>query len=424
MMMILKKISNIYYGWLIVAALFLSMAIGIGTRQGFGIFIDIWESEWEVSVSSLSLAASIGWLVNGLAAPIVGQLSDRYGPKIILIFSALTVSISSILIATSFNIITLSIYYGFLLSFATATGGPVGILLSKWFAKRRGLALGAVMAGGSIGSLFFIPLLTFISLSFSWQLAWIIIGLFGFIVVFPLFIIVLKNDPSELKNVPIDSTDEFSMNDIEEGPLWVDEWPKAYNSKPMWQLSIGYFVCGITTASISVHFINWAISENISPSEAAFSFGVLSAVNGISVFCSGYFSDKFERRYILSMVYFVRGIAFISLLLLSGQIALWAFAIIGGLSWLATVPLTTALTSEIYGYKKLGSLVGLINMSHQIGGAAAVILFGIVFDYYGNYDLGLWVGVITLLIASIASFTINERKFSSRFYDKNANQLN
>tara|TARA_B110000240_G_C13494177_1_gene450945 strand:+ start:962 stop:2230 length:1269 start_codon:yes stop_codon:yes gene_type:complete len=422
--MILKKISNIYYGWLIVAALFLSMAIGIGTRQGFGIFIDIWESEWEVSVSSLSLAASIGWLVNGLAAPIVGQLSDRYGPKIILIFSALTVSISSILIATSFNIITLSIYYGFLLSFATATGGPVGILLSKWFAKRRGLALGAVMAGGSIGSLFFIPLLTFISLSFSWQLAWIIIGLFGFIVVFPLFIIVLKNDPSELKNVPIDSTDEFSMNDIEEGPLWVDEWPKAYNSKPMWQLSIGYFVCGITTASISVHFINWAISENISPSEAAFSFGVLSAVNGISVFCSGYFSDKFERRYILSMVYFVRGIAFISLLLLSGQIALWAFAIIGGLSWLATVPLTTALTSEIYGYKKLGSLVGLINMSHQIGGAAAVILFGIVFDYYGNYDLGLWVGVITLLIASIASFTINERKFSSRFYDKNANQLN
>mgnify|MGYP001427572231 FL=1 len=421
--MILKKISNIYYGWLIVVALFLSMAIGIGTRQGFGIFIDIWGSEWEINVSSISLAASIGWLVNGLAAPIVGQLSDKYGPKIILIFSALTVSISSILIATSFNIITLSIYYGLLLSFATATGGPVGILLSKWFAKRRGVAMGAVMAGGSIGSLFFIPLLTFISLSFSWQLAWIIMGLFGFIVVVPLFILVLKNDPSDLKNIPTDTKGEFSSSDIEDGPLWVDEWSKAYSSKPMWQLSIGYFVCGITTASISVHFINWAISENISPSEAAFSFGVLSAVNGISVFCSGYFSDKFERRYILSMVYFVRGIAFLALLLLSGQLALWAFAIIGGLSWLATVPLTTALTSEIYGYKKLGSLVGLINMSHQIGGAGSVILFGIVFDYYGNYDLGLWVGVITLLIASIASFTINERKFSSRFYDKKANQL-
>ena len=416
------KQTNIYYGWLIVVALFLSMSLGIGTRQGFGIFVDLWSSEWKTNVSSISLAASIGWLVNGLAAPILGHLSDKYGPKIILIFSAIIISISSILVASSFNILTLSIYYGFLISFSTATGGPVGILLSKWFAKKRGLAMGAVMAGGSIGSLFFIPLLTFITLNFSWQLAWIVMGSFGLIVVVPLFIIVLKNDPSELDDYGTNKDDEVNSNIVEEGPLWVDKWTKAYKSKPMWQLSLGYFVCGITTASISVHFIKWAISQNISPSEAALSFGVLSGVNGVSVFCSGYFSDKFERRYILGMVYFVRGIAFLCLLLLSGQVALWAFAIIGGMSWLATVPLTTALTSEIYGYKKLGSLVGFINMSHQIGGAASVILFGVVFDYYGNYDLGLWVGVISLIIASIASISIGEKKFSSRFYNKPINQ--
>ena len=416
------KQTNIYYGWLIVVALFLSMSLGIGTRQGFGIFVDLWSSEWKTNISSISLAASIGWLVNGLAAPILGHLSDKYGPKIILIFSAIIISISSILVASSFNILTLSIYYGFLISFSTATGGPVGILLSKWFAKKRGLAMGAVMAGGSIGSLFFIPLLTFITLNFSWQLAWIVMGSFGLIVVVPLFIIVLKNDPSELDDYGTNKDDEVNSNIVEEGPLWVDKWTKAYKSKPMWQLSLGYFVCGITTASISVHFIKWAISQNISPSEAALSFGVLSGVNGVSVFCSGYFSDKFERRYILGMVYFVRGIAFLCLLLLSGQVALWAFAIIGGMSWLATVPLTTALTSEIYGYKKLGSLVGFINMSHQIGGAASVILFGVVFDYYGNYDLGLWVGVISLIIASIASISIGEKKFSSRFYNKPINQ--
>ena len=419
--MMLKQ-TNIYYGWLIVVALFLSMSLGIGTRQGFGIFVDLWSSEWKTNVSSISLAASIGWLVNGLAAPILGHLSDKYGPKIILIFSAIIISISSILVASSFNILTLSIYYGFLISFSTATGGPVGILLSKWFAKKRGLAMGAVMAGGSIGSLFFIPLLTFITLNFSWHLAWIVMGSFGLIVVVPLFIIVLKNDPSELDNYGTNKEGEVNSNIVEEGPLWVDKWTKAYKSKPMWQLSLGYFVCGITTASISVHFIKWAISQNISPSEAALSFGVLSGVNGVSVFCSGYFSDKFERRHILGMVYFVRGIAFLCLLVLSGQVALWTFAIIGGMSWLATVPLTTALTSEIYGYKKLGSLVGFINMSHQIGGAASVILFGVVFDYYGNYDLGLWVGVISLIIASIASISIGEKKFSSRFYNKPINQ--
>ncbi len=412
--------KKIYYGWMIVGVLFLFNALGIGTRQGFGIFVDIWGTEWEVNVSSISLAASIGWLVNGLAAPILGQLSDKYGPKIIMVFCSIFISLSSILVATSFNVFTLSFYYGFLISFATGIGGPVGILLSKWFSKRRGVAMGAVMAGGSIGSLFFIPLLTFIALNYTWELAWIVMGLFGAIFVVPLSIIILKNDPKDLdslKNVTVTT----SKNNQESGPLWVDKWSTAYNTRPMWQLSIGYFVCGITTASISVHFIKWAISENISPSEAALSFGVLSAVNGISVFCSGYFSDMFQRRIILGLVYFTRGVAFLALILLTGKMALWAFAIVGGMSWLATVPLTTALTSEIYGQKKLGSLVGLINMSHQLGGAASVILFGMVYDYFGNYDFGLWVGVFSLIIASVASFTIKEKEFSSRFYKKLAN---
>ena len=413
--------KKIYYGWLIVGVLFLFNSIGIGTRQGFGIFVDTWGSEWEVNVSSISLAASIGWLVNGLANPILGQLSDKYGPKIVMVFCSLIVSLSSILVATSYNVFTLSFYYGFLISFATGTGGPLGIILSRWFARRIGVAMGAVMAGGSIGSLFFIPLLTFIAINYSWELAWVVVGLFGLIVVVPSSIIVLKNTPSDLNLSEEDSKKDNLDTAEESGPLWVDNWTTAYNSKPMWQLSLGYFVCGITTASISVHFIKWAISENISTSEAALSFGVLSAVNGVSVFCSGYFSDIFQRRIILGLVYAIRGIAFLALLLLSGQVALWAFAIVGGMSWLATVPLTTALTSEIYGQKKLGSLVGLINMSHQLGGAGAVLLFGMVFDIFGNYDFGLWVGVISLIIASIASFSISEKKFSSRFYKRITN---
>ena len=68
------KQTDIYYGWLIVAALFLSTSLVIGTRQGFGIFIDLWSTEWGTNVSSISLAASIGWLVNGLAAPILSLI--------------------------------------------------------------------------------------------------------------------------------------------------------------------------------------------------------------------------------------------------------------------------------------------------------------------------------------------------------------
>ena len=96
-------------------------------------FVDTWGQDWEVNVSTISLAAALGWLVNGLAAPIIGQMSDKYGPKSVMILCSIVVSAGSILVASSFNVFTLSIYYGFLISFATATGGPVGILLSNWF---------------------------------------------------------------------------------------------------------------------------------------------------------------------------------------------------------------------------------------------------------------------------------------------------
>ena len=119
-----------------------------------------------------------------------------------------------------------------MISFATGTGGPLGIILSKWFAKRRGVAMGAVMAGGSIGSLFFIPLLTFIALNYSWQLAWIVVGLFGMIFVVPLSIVVLKNEPKDIISNSNDLGSEVSESSKESGPLWVDKWTTAYNSKP------------------------------------------------------------------------------------------------------------------------------------------------------------------------------------------------
>ena len=124
----------------------------------------------------------------------------------------------------------------------------------------------------------------------------------------------------------------------------------------MWQLSFGYFVCGITTATIAVHFVRWAVSEEVSAPDAAIAFGILMGINAIGVIFIGYLSDKMQRHYLLAGVYLVRGVAFTMPLLLPGAAAMWAFAVIGGASWLATVPLTTGLTADVYGVRNVGTL--------------------------------------------------------------------
>jgi predicted MFS family arabinose efflux permease len=171
----------------------------------------------------------------------------------------------------------------------------------------------------------------------------------------------------------------------------------------------------VTTASIAVHFVRWAESESISAGTAAIAFGVLSGINGLSIVAVGLLSDRMPRRVLLGGVYFIRAFAFLALVFLPGQAALWSFAIIGGMSWLATVPLTTALAADVYGVRHLGVLAGLINMTHQMGGAAAVYVFGLVFDRYNTYDPAYLAGAALLVLAAITALSIKERKYSARY---------
>ena len=111
----------------------------------------------------------------------------------------------------------------------------------------------------------------------------------------------------------------------------------------------------------------------------------------------------------------MRGLAFLTLIFLPGDIALWAFAVIGGMSWLATVPLTASLTADVYGVRNLGMLFGLANMSHAFGGALAVFLFGWAFTNWGSYNVPFVVGAITLVAAGVVCLSISEKTNSVRF---------
>src|SRR5690606_12008591 len=77
--------GGLFYGWYIVAALFFATFLVVGTRQSFGIYVKTWEEVWQVSVGTISIAASVGWLLNGLSQPILGRLTDRIGGRPVVI---------------------------------------------------------------------------------------------------------------------------------------------------------------------------------------------------------------------------------------------------------------------------------------------------------------------------------------------------
>ncbi len=417
-----------FYGWYVVGAMFFMFMLSVGGRQGFGLFFDAWRDQFGISISFLSAIAAAGWVINGLAQPVVGGLTDRFGGKVVMVVSTLVLGLGAIALSMAPNVWVLAAVYVPIVSVAMAgvMVVPATAVIARWFRRRRGAALGVFSAGASVGGMLLIPFMAFLMVLTDWRVVWMVVGGATLVLAFPLVAIIVKNSPREV-GAWQDGDDEpaggpegdLSTGFEALGPLAVDRWKSAYRSAPMWQLTTSYIACGVTTAIISVHFVPFATDKGISTSTAALAFGLLSFLNLLGVLSVSWLSDRILRKNALGVIYAVRGLAFLMLVILPMPVGLWVFAALAGASWLASVPQTSALTAEIYGIKKAGTLNGMLNMIHQLGGAAAVLLAGITFDAFGSYTPAFLGALATLVVASVMSFTVKERKCSVRFVQAN-----
>jgi sugar phosphate permease len=420
-----RKSAGLYYGWYVIGAMFFMALVGVGPRQGLGLFFDRWTDQFGVSISMLSAMAAVGWLVNGAAHPIIGNLTDRYGGRIVMSVSMVVVGAGSFLLGVSSNLWMLATVYVSLISVGMAgiLFVPASALASRWFKRKRGTAISVLTSGASVGGMLMVPFMAYMLDVVDWRMTWMVVG--GMLLAAsPLLWFVLRNNPRELglwpdgDDGPADAVASTSASGLgREGPLAVDRWQNAYRTSPMWVLTFGYVVCGITTGSIAVHFVPYAISEGISVKTAALAFALLNLINLAGVLSTGVISDHILRKNLLTVVYAVRGMAFLALVVFPPGTGLWVFAIVGGMSWLASVPQVGALTAEIYGIQRAGTLNGMLTLVHQVGGALAVFGAGLIFDISGSYGPFFIVAAGTLVFASIISWVLRERAVSVRFLE-------
>ncbi len=419
------KRPRLYYGWYVIGAMFFMSLVGVGPRQGLGLFFDRWTEEFGVSISMLSFMVAAGWLVNGISHPFIGNLTDRYGGRIVMSVSMVVVGVGSFLLGVSHNLWMLSLVYVLLVSVGIAgiLFVPASALASRWFKRQRGAAISVLTSGASVGGMLMVPFMAYMLDIANWRTTWMVVG--GMLLISsPMLWFVLRNSPREFDlwpdgdDGPADELAATSATGLgRQGPLAVDHWQTAYRSSPIWMLTFGYIVCGITTGSIAVHFVPYAISEEISVKTAALAFALLNLINLAAVLTTGIISDRMLRKNLLTVVYGVRGLAFLALVVLPPGIGLWVFAIVGGASWLASVPQVGALTAEIYGIQRAGTLNGMLTLVHQVGGALAVFGAGLIFDLSGSYESFFIIAAATLIFASLISWVLRERAYSVRFIE-------
>ena len=407
-----------YYGWYVVATAMFIAFVTTGARNGFGIFVIPMSEEFDWNRTTISVAAGIGWLFNGITQPFIGNLFDRYGIKVIL-FSLVVVGAATLALSLTFHILFLIFVFGFLLStgLSGASIGTLAPLTARWFREKRTTVMGLIVAGSSLGGLILIPFSAFLLDLTSWRVTWVALGLIVLVMAAPLAFAFLRNRPSDL-GLQLDGGTSGPANasaNVGRGLFEVDQWKDAFRSPPMWQLSAAYTVCGVTTGIISTHFIPYAEDIGLSGTRAATIFGFMMGLNVLGGIGAGMIADRFGRKNVLATVYFVRGLAYMLLLVFPGEMSLWIFATLAGFSWIASVPVTTSLTADVYGLRRLATIAGVSFLCHQVGASVSILGAGILYDATGSYTLPFAIAGALLFPAALSAFSINEKKYSVRY---------
>ena len=422
-----KPAGGFYYGWYVVAACTFVALIVTGARNAFGIFVIPMTDEFGWSRGMISFAAALGFLVNGATQPFLGRLVDRTGGRSAILISLVVVGVSTILLSLTFHILFLIFMFGLVTSTA-ASGASItntGAVLARWFQRKRATVVGLTAGGASAGGLILVPFSMYLlQASDSWRLTWVVLGAAVLVLGVPIAYLFLHESPAQRGLEPdgdasTPQTAGGGARTQPRGPLDTDSWTQSYRSLPIWQMSASYVVCGATTFLLSVHFVPFAIDQGISPTMAATIFGLMMGLNAIGAIGAGMLSDRFGRKNLLALVYCMRGCGYILLLVvpafIPGSAAFWIFAVVAGFSWIASAPLTTSLTADVYGTRALGTIAGVSFVFHQAGGFVSVLVTGILYDFTGSYTIPFAIAGAMLFPAAISALTIKERRYSSRY---------
>lgn len=376
----------------------LASALSIGLRNTFGLYLSPMSDAYGWGREIFALAIAVQNITWGLSAPLTGGLADRFGTGRMVALGALVYGVGLFMMAAADTPASLLFSAGLLIGFGTsATGfgvvlGAVGRVTSE---RNRTLYLGIATAGGSLGQFTLVPLSQLFISAFGWSQALLAMGVLAMLM-FPLSMVLTGRADS--------TPSETEMSGPVEALVMAGRQPR------FWLLFWGFFVCGFHVTFIATHLPSFLTDNNIDPVIAAWALSVIGLFNIIGSLSFGQLGGRFSKRKLLAILYSLRCV-FITMLLIF-PLTPWSvllFASGMGFTWLATVPLTSALVSQMYGLRYMNTLFSGVFLGHQIGAFLGVWGGGRIFDLTGSYTL-IWYAAIALgLISALLHMPIDER---------------
>lgn len=395
----------------LIAGCFILM-LGFAVRASFGVFQIPIAEEFGWARAEFSLAIAIQNLAWGIGQPLFGAVAERFGDRKAIVAGALMYAAGLVLSAwaiTPGQMQLLEILVGFGIA-GTGFGVVLAIVGRAASAENRSMALGIATAAGSAGQVIGAPVAEFLLQSYSWQEVFLI---FAVVILSSLFALPFIRSPKVASKAEL----EESMGVV---------LKRAFRDPSYTLIFLGFFSCGYQLAFITAHFPAF-VTELCGPIDpggmiAGMGITTTSALGAVSIamiglfniagtILAGWLGKRYTKKYLLAGIYTGRTIAAAVFILLpiTPESVLIFSAVMGAL-WLATVPLTSGLVAHLWGLRYMGTLYGVVFLSHQIGGFLGVWLGGMMYDLTGGYTLVWWIGVGVGAFSAIVHLPVREKR--------------
>ncbi len=402
----LSKRPRVFYGyWVVVATFFCLLLVSGFGFFNFSLFVKPLEADFGWSRGGIMVAFTILNLAMGAASPFIGRIVDRYGARKVIFVGALIGSLGFVLLSQ------VSALWHFYVGWSVAGVGlaamgivPASAVVSNWFERKRGLAIGIMSAGIGAGGFVLAPVIGgYLIPDFGWRVAYLASASLTLGLIIPLALLVIKQKPADMGLYP-DGIETPEAIAVSKSSLSASEGltlKEALATSSFWLIVSSFLLSGFTQIGLAQTHIPYLQDIGFSEAVAA---GALSSVGIGSLIGKlgfGWLCDRIQAKYVYSMGL---GLQLVSIVILmsvgsaSPLAVIWLYAIIMGLGLGSWLPTLSMLVSTNFGLVSYGTIFGTVSLAHSVGAAIGPLVAGYMYDITSKYHSAFIIFLVLSLV--------------------------
>jgi MFS family permease len=368
---------RVFYGWTIVGAAAVIVAMGLGSLFSLAIFIKPIEETMGWSRTAISTIALVNWLAMGVGSFVWGMLSDRFGTRGVVLAGGSLLGLGLVLSSQVGALWQLYVTFGVLVGLAAgAFYAPLTATATKWFDTRRGVAVAIVSSGIGLGVLTIAPLARWLTTLYDWRIAMLLLGDLAWLVVLPLALLVREQPAAPgatgLGGVPAAAAWDMSVADVMRAPQF-------------WVLALTHFACCAAHAGPIFHMVTHAIDRGVPAMAAASVLGISGLTSIAGRIGCGLLADRFGAKRVLVTGLGLQAVIVLGYLVVRDVSAFVGVAAVFGIAYGGVMPLYALVTREYFGEKVMGSAYGAVFLISTTGMGLGSFAGGWFYDQLGGY---------------------------------------